>query len=236
MGRLVNAGPSGRAADLLPALTYHYSPAPRPFRPHQSIATRSGPSHPYHPPPHNPVTSGLSRSSGISLETHGRGDPTHTKQHRGRRMGRGCKGLCRSSGVSFETRGRGELSRTKGRRGMRMGRRCKGLCRSSGISSETPGGGEPTRTKHHRGRRMGRRCIGFCRSSGLSLKTPGRGEPSRTKTPQGDEDGTAVQGVLSLWSPVCLPSFHVPALLRGAFTTLRIWIICRKSHCSRVDM
>ena len=143
MGRLVNAGPSGRAADLLPALTYHYSPAPRPFRPHQSIATRSGPSHPYHPPPHNPVTSGLSRSSGISLETHGRGDPTHTKQHRGRRMGRGCKGLCRSSGVSFETRGRGELSRTKGRRGMRMGRRCKGLSRSSGISLETPGRGEP---------------------------------------------------------------------------------------------
>ena len=101
-------GPSGRAADLLPALAYHYSPAPRPFRPHHSLATRYVPSHPYHPPPHNPVTSGLCRSSGISLETHGRGEPTHTKHHRGRRMGRRCKGLCRSSGISLETPGRGE--------------------------------------------------------------------------------------------------------------------------------
>ena len=49
-------GPSCRAADILPALVYHYSPAPRPFRPHPSLATRVVPSHPYHPPPHNTVT------------------------------------------------------------------------------------------------------------------------------------------------------------------------------------
>ena len=31
-------GPSGRAADLFPALVYHYSPAPPPVRPHPSLA------------------------------------------------------------------------------------------------------------------------------------------------------------------------------------------------------
>ena len=63
---------------------------------------------------------GLCRSSGISLEPPGRGEPTPTKHHMGWRMGRRGNGFCRAYGISLETPGRGELSRTKDHMGMRL--------------------------------------------------------------------------------------------------------------------